>query len=106
MLKKHINKFKYLLKDNEYYKAHETLEDLWFPIRRDRSDYTLVLKGFINSAVALELYKRDKIEQSKKIYKIFLKYTTNERISKLEDKHIFIELKGFVDDHFQKKDMV
>jgi len=54
----------------------------------------------------LELYKRDKIEQSKKIYKIFLKYTTNERISKLEDKHIFIELKGFVDDHFQKKDMV
>jgi len=103
MLKKHINEFKYLLEDNEYYKAHEALEDLWFPIRKEKTNYTLVLKGFINGAVALELYKRDKIEQSKKIHKIFLKYTTNERISTLEHKHIFIELKKFVNIQFKNK---
>jgi len=65
---KEIENFKALINKQLYYEAHEALEVLWFPIRKIKNNYCLVLKGFINAAVSLELYKRNKITQSKKIY--------------------------------------
>ena len=98
---KEINKFNKLINDKSFYEAHEVLEELWFPIRKTKDSYTLVLKGFINGAVSMELFKRNKIEQSKKVYKTYLKYTNKDRINNINNDKKFHELKYFMDDKFK-----
>jgi len=95
-----IIKYKQLIDDKLYYEAHEVLEALWFPIRKSKNDYSLVLKGFINAAVSLELFKRNKIEQSKKIHSVYNKYVTDKRIDEIKNDEIFRELKVFIDKKF------
>lgn len=97
-----IKKFKELINEQMYFEAHEALEELWFPIRKTKNEYSLLLKGFINGAVSLELQKREKIEQSKKIYLIYKKYVTVVRIEKVKNQVDFTALKLFMDNHFQK----
>ena len=95
-----IERFKTLIKQELYYDAHEALEELWFPMRKVKDEYSFLLKGFINGAVSLELLQRKKIEQSKKIYLVYKKYVTNERINKLDTDIDFTELKVFMDKIF------
>jgi hypothetical protein len=96
-----IKKFKNLINKKLYYEAHEVLEKIWFPIRKNRNDYCLLLKGFINAAVSFELYKRNKFEQSEKIYLVYRKYVTRERIDKLYNNTKFKKLKLFIDHYYQ-----
>jgi len=100
-----IENFKKLINEKEFYAAHEALEELWFPIRKSKSEYCLSLKGFINAAVSLELYKRKKIEQSRKIYLIYKKYVSEERISQTENYSEFMQLKLFIDMKFSEINM-
>ena len=102
---KHIKEFKKLVEKGQYYDAHEVLEEIWFPIRKRKNDCALVLKGFINSAVSLELYKRGKVEQSKKVYKNYIKYVTTNRIIKTDNYIAFIELKKDIDRYFSQLDI-
>ena len=97
---KNIKEFKKLIKEKQYYDAHEVLEEIWFPIRKTKTNYCLVLKGFINGAVSLELFKRGKIEQSKKVHQNYLKYTKDSMINMLEDSYKWEELKIFMDNEF------
>jgi hypothetical protein len=97
-----IVKFKQLINDKEYYAAHEVLEELWFPIRKTKDDYCLVLKGFINAAVSLELNKRDKIMQSKKVCQSYLKYVTIDKMKNTEQYAEFNKLKLFLDIKFKE----
>ncbi|MDC0933052.1 DUF309 domain-containing protein [Arcobacteraceae bacterium] len=99
---KEIEKFKQLINQKFYYEAHESLEELWFPIRKSKDDYCLVLKGFINAAVSLELYKRDKLLQCKKIYLVYNKYVTENRMLKTKKYKKFRELKDFIDKKFEE----
>ena len=98
---KEINKFKQLIIDAKYYNAHEILEELWFPIRKTKTNYCLVLKGFINGAVSLELHKRGKLQQSKNVYKTYLKHTSHEKLTRLDKSSKFKELKLFMDIKFK-----
>jgi len=101
---KEIEEFKQLIIEKKYYEAHEALEELWFPIRKSKTNYCLVLKGFINGAVSLELFKRDKIVQSKNVYKTYMKYTTQERLNNLNEtqyKEEFKKLKVFMNKQFE-----
>lgn len=97
---KEIEKFKELINQKEFYKAHESLEELWFPIRKNKDDYSLILKGFINASVSMELYKREKKVQSKKIYLVYKKYVSYKRLDKLDNSLVFRELKQFIDIKF------
>jgi hypothetical protein len=99
---KQIENFKQLIEEKKYYEAHEALEEVWFPIRHSKNNCSLVLKGFINGAVSLELNKRDKLSQSKNVYNTYLKYTTQERIESTNNKDIFKNLKKFMDKKFQE----
>jgi hypothetical protein len=99
---KEIIKYKQLIEEKLYYEAHEVLESLWFPIRKTKNDYALVLKGFINAAVSLELYKRNKFEQSKKINIIYGKYVTKDKIINTTYPKEFNDLKVFVDLKFKE----
>ena len=89
--------------DRLYFEAHEALEEIWFPIRKSKDEYSFLLKGFINAAVSLELLKRGKQQQSQKIYKVYKKYVTLDRINKIETEINFIALKGFIDNHSEKE---
>jgi hypothetical protein len=99
---KQIDTFIELLNKQKYYEAHEVLEEVWFPIRKTKSNCSLVLKGFINGAVSMELYKRDKIIQSKNVYQTYKKYTTIERISTTNNKESFLYLKKIMDRKFKE----
>ena len=96
-----IEKFINLINEKLYYEAHEVLEKFWFPIRKNRDDYSLLLKGFINAAVSFELYRRNKFEQSEKIYLVYIKYVTEERIDKLCNNDKFKKLKLFIDNYYK-----
>ena len=96
-----IEEFKNLIDAKKFYEAHEALEEIWFPIRKKKNDCTQVLKGFINGAVCLELYKRGKLEQSKNVHKNYLKYVVHSRIENTSNKQKYIELKKYMDQKFQ-----
>jgi hypothetical protein len=99
---KQIDDFKTLINQKKYYEAHEVLEALWFPIRKTKTDYCLILKGFINGAVSLELYKKGRYKQSRQIYKAYKKYTTKNMINSTNNPDIFLKLKIFMDRKFDE----
>jgi len=74
MVSEKIAEFVSCLKEQRYYDAHEVLEDIWFPRRFDKCDETNLLKAFINASVSFELYKRGRVEQSKKAWRNYLKH--------------------------------
>ncbi len=74
MIKKKIDEFLLCLEEQRYYDAHEALEEVWFPRRFENSDEMNLLKAFINASVSFELYKRGRVEQSKKVWKNYLKH--------------------------------
>lgn len=80
-LEKKFNKFIDLILENEFFKAHEILEEIWFPIRKDKNSIKVkILKAFINSAVSFELIKRGRLSASKVPWSNYKKY-----ISTLKD---------------------
>ena len=73
-MKHKIEEFKQCLDAEEFYDAHEALEEVWFPRRFENSDEVRLLKGFINASVSFELRKRGREKQSKKVWLNYLKY--------------------------------
>ena len=97
-----IENYKRLVEEGRYYEAHEALEELWFPIRKTKSNFSLVLKGFINAAVSMELYKRGKRKQSYKIFLVYKKYVNMTKINDSDKPEEFKVLKKFIDSYFVK----
>ena len=92
-----IEEYKEYILKHKFFEAHEVLEEFWFPRRKSKDREVLIVKGFINAAVAMELKKRGRIENSKKIFNVYLKF------SKLikEDEKEFLDLKNFIDNFAQ-----
>ena len=88
-----IDEYKRLLLEHKFFEAHEVLEEFWFPRRKEKTKEVLIVKGFINAAVAMELKKRGRVENSRKIWKVYQKFC--KLITNNDTK--FIELKNFVD---------
>jgi len=86
-----LDKFTDYLKLGFYFEAHELLEnELWEKGNKDPKN--LYYKGLINAVVAMELIKRGKKEQGKKVWKTYLKYKidsfyeVNHRVEKQYEK--------------------
>lgn len=73
-MKLKIDNFVKCLEEERFYDAHEVLEEAWFPRRFEDSNEVKLLKGFINASVSFELYKKGKINQSRKVWMNYLKY--------------------------------
>lgn len=73
-LEKGIQSFIEYLKQERFYDAHEALEVLWFPLRKNPSDEVNLLRGYINASVSFELYKKERFGASEKVWKNFTKY--------------------------------
>ena len=87
-----IKEYKSFILEHKFFEAHEALEEFWFPKRKEKSKEVLITKGFINAAVAFELKKRGRIENSKKVWQTYIKF------SKLIDNNdkIFLDLEKFI----------
>ncbi|HUH41969.1 MAG TPA: DUF309 domain-containing protein [Sulfurimonas sp.] len=76
-MSEHIKQLEYFienLRSENFYDAHEDMELLWFKRRFEDSDEIKLLKGFINASVSFELFKKGKMEASKKVWPTYLKY--------------------------------
>ena len=69
-----LDKFNTSLSETRFYDAHEDLEYWWFPRRKTKTNEVLFIKGLINSAVAFELVKKNRIPQAKKVWQNYKKY--------------------------------
>ena len=85
-MKSNIEKFIKCLDEERFYDAHEALEEAWFPRRFEDSNEVRLLKGFINASVSFELHKRNKIQQSKKVWLNYLKY--RQLLFKIDSPHL------------------
>jgi len=88
MISKKIDSYLLCLEEQRFFDAHETLEEIWFPLRFINSNEVKLLKGFINAAVSFELHKRGRIVQSKKVWANYLKY--RQLLYKTESKNLNI----------------
>ena len=86
---KELELFKVLILKQEYFKAHEVLEEVWQKIRKSNNKFAFSLKGLINGAVTLELIKR-KRDSFKIPLKNFYKYKTFYKGEFLET-YLFLE---------------
>ena len=89
-----IKRYKELIMEERFFEAHEVFEEFWFPRRRDRDSLSLIIKGFINAAVAFELKKRGRDRNSIKVWQTYRKFML---ILEREPDRELLELKDFVD---------
>jgi len=92
-----IQEYKEYILKKEFFKAHEALEEYWFPRRKTKSREVLIVKGFINAAVAFELKKRGRPKSALKVWQTYLKFA---KLIESNDT-LFIELKTFIDNYGQ-----
>ena len=81
-----LDEFVKCLNEERYFDAHVAIETIWFKQRFEDCDEIRLLKGFINAAVSFELIKRGRIEQSKKVWKNYLKY--RQLLYKVDSPHL------------------
>ena len=88
-----ISEYKKLIQEHKFFEAHEALEEFWFPRRKDKTKEVLIVKGFINAAVSLELKKRGRVENSKKVWQVYIKFSKLIESTDVD----FQELKKFIE---------
>ena len=72
---KELQHFIDLVKTDAFGKAHEALERQWHYHKKQNNELeSKVLKGFINGATSLELFRRGRVEPSQRVWNTFKKY--------------------------------
>ncbi len=88
-----INRYSQLILEHKFFEAHEVLELFWFPRRKEKGKEVLIIKGFINAAVAFELKKRERVTPSLKVWQTYKKFSNYIDKSDIE----LYQLKVFID---------
>jgi len=63
-----------LLDEEEYFDAHEVLEEAWHPLRLKKHPLRNLVKGLINGAVAFEHIKRNRKNAKDKALRVIVSY--------------------------------
>ncbi len=63
-----------LLDKEEYFDAHEVLEEAWHPLRLADHPLKNLVKGLINGAIAFEHLKRNSNDAEKKAKKVMVSF--------------------------------
>ena len=61
-----LKKFLQLLDSEEYFDAHEALEEAWHPLRKKNHPLKNLAKGLINGAICFEHLKRNRKDALRK----------------------------------------
>jgi predicted metal-dependent hydrolase len=73
-LKGALEKFLELLDEQEYYEAHEVLEEAWHPLRKKDHPLKNLAKGLINGTICFEHIKRDRTDARRKASSVLRSY--------------------------------
>ncbi len=76
-IQKALKEYLTLLEQEQYFDAHEVLEEAWHPLRKANHPLKNLVKGLINGAVSFEHIKRDRVDAQRKaatVYKSFEKH--------------------------------
>lgn len=63
-----------LLDEEEYFEAHEVMEEAWHPLRLKKHPLANLAKGYINAAITFEHIKRDRKNVKEKAKKVLASY--------------------------------
>jgi len=74
LTREYASAFLACLNEERYYDAHEALEELWFPLRMQKTPEVLLLKGLINASVSFELHKRGRPHKASGPWSVYMKY--------------------------------
>ncbi len=89
-----------LLKEEEYFEAHEVAEELWHILRKSGDSASSYFKGLINAAIALEHLKRDK-PKSKRVairaYESYLKRCIDDNLFESSKLYNIDEIKRYIE---------
>jgi hypothetical protein len=69
-----------LLDKEEYFDAHEVLEEAWHPLRIKKHPLAHLLKGLINGAIAFEHIKRDRKNAKDKAQRVIVSYERHKHL--------------------------
>jgi len=69
-----------LLEEEEYFEAHEVLEEAWHPLRLKKHPLSNLVKGLINGAIAFEHIKRNRANVKDKAQKVIASYERHKHL--------------------------
>jgi len=69
-----IKEYLKLLEVEEYFEAHEVMEEAWHPLRLKKHPLANLTKGFINAAIGFEHIKRNRKNVSIKANRVMESY--------------------------------
>ena len=90
---KEFEDFKSLISDGKFFESHEVLESLWHQLKKSNHPDKNIIRGFINSAVSMELVKRGRLEPAKRVWTTYEKYK-----SLINDNPLYLDMVKFLDD--------
>ncbi len=70
-----------LMNEEEYFDAHEVLEEAWHPLRIHKHPLRNLAKGLINGAIAFEHLKRDRNNASQKARRVMASFERHKHLS-------------------------
>lgn len=73
-----------LLDEEEYFEAHEVLEEAWHPLRLQKHPLANLVKGLINAAITFEHIKRNRRDVKAKAKKVLTSYERHKHLCKKE----------------------
>lgn len=76
-----------LLEDEEYFEAHEVLEEAWHPLRLGNHPLANLAKGLINGAITFEHIKRNRKNMKKKAQTVIASFERHKHLSTNEIEH-------------------
>lgn len=76
-----------LMDQEEYFEAHEALEEAWHPLRLAEHPLRNLAKGLINGAIAFEHIKRNRKNMPKKAQKVIASYERYKHLCKPQIEH-------------------
>jgi len=69
-----------LLDEEEYFEAHEVMEEAWHPLRLKKHPLANLAKGYINAAITFEHIKRNRKNVKEKAKKVFASYERHKHL--------------------------
>lgn len=76
-----------LLDEEEYFEAHEVLEEAWHPLRLKKDPLANLVKGLINAAIAFEHMKRNKKSAKAKAHKVLASFERHKYLATKDIKY-------------------
>ncbi len=76
-----------LLEEEEYFEAHEVLEEAWHPLRLSKHPLSNLVKGLINGAITFEHIKRDSKNVQDKAQRVIVSYERHKHLCRESIEH-------------------